>query len=416
MDIITQNTVVNQLFSLLPFEMQTRSPLFDHYTKKLTVSKTIALFTVAVLAKWSSLEAIGLQLRANPHLQEALHLEEISASQLSRKLKDVPTEFLQELFLRLAKKRQEQLSGKEGVSPSIGKLGLVDSTSIPVPRSEGDWARLSVKDSSIKMHLRLIAVSPEEVYPDHMIPSTRNYDDREVAISMFTVKDVTYVMDRGYVQYKLMDGWVVNGYLFVIRLKENHTATVIEQRPLPEGTFIKSDCIVRLGSHSNKMNQSVRLVEFLDDKGRLYRLATTRYDLSAEEIADIYRHRWWIELFFKWMKQHLKLAKVYSTHPQGVWNQLFLALIGNLLIQILRHEQGWTRTDWKVLELVVIYVAKSWESLLEEMSRKATHPSRGRQRPRDSPKKEEFESRVGLIKPRNPNPKKRKSRSKTKIT
>ncbi|MDI4643573.1 IS4 family transposase [Cohnella hashimotonis] len=414
MDIITQNTVISQLFSLLPFDMDHKCSFFDHGAKKLTVAKTMGLLAIAVMAKWPSYDAISMQVRANPYLQQALDLKQISASQLSRKFNEIPTEFFQTLFAQLVVERQCPVEPKSGISKKIGKLGIIDSTSIHVPYSVHDFAKLSVFDSSVKMHLRIVAASPDEVYPDHMIPSTRNYDDREVAVSMVTDPDLTYVMDRGYVKYETMDQWVHDNVRFVMRINHNMSITLLEQREVPHASPILLDAIVRLGRGSKRMKGALRVVEFLDDKARRYRLATTRFDLTAEEIADIYRRRWWIELYFKWMKQHLKLTKLYSTKAQGIWNQLFLALICSLLLLKLQEEQGWRQRTWKVLQAVNAYLMRAWTELCEEMNREASRHSRGRQRAskpttRDSPP----ESRVGWIKERNSNPRKRKPRKKT---
>ena len=403
MDNVTQNSVIQQLISLLPFQVDQRC-MFDLYAKKLTVAKSIVLFTIALLEKSSSYQVIVTKLRANERLQEALELPDISGSQLSRKLNDIPTEFLQELFLQLVAEMSRHTVGDSGISKAIGKLGIVDSTSLHVPYSIGDWARLSSRDSSVKMHLRLIVASPETVYPDHMIPTTRNYDDREVAVHMVTEEDVTYVMDRGYVKYNTMDTWVENDTRFVMRINNNHVFNVVEERAIPEGTHISRDAIVHLGK-SQCMKQSIRLIEFVDEKGRCYRVVTTRYDLTAEEIAEIYRHRWLIELYFKWMKQHLRLVKLFSYKPQAVWNQMFMALIGYLLMLKVKRTTNILKSPWDILVIVSAQLAKSWKSFMAEVERKPTRKSKGRQRkPGAPPPVIDLESRIGWIKPRKTNP------------
>jgi hypothetical protein len=380
MDNVTQYSVINQLFSLLPFHLDTRC-VFDRYTKKLTIAKSIALFTVALLDKWSSYSMMETKLRANEYLQEALALQEISGSQLSRKLNDIPTEFLQTLFLRLVADLNKQTVGDNGISKNIGKLGIVDSTSLHLPFSIGDWARLSSHDTSVKMHLRLIVASPETVYPDHMIPTTRNYDDREIALEMVTELDVTYVMDRGYVKYATMDTWVQNKTQFVMRINNTHITKIVEEREMLPGERIRRDAVVRLGKGYNKMEENVRLIEFEDATGRFYRVVTTRYDLSAEEIADIYRHRWLIELYFKWMKQHLRLVKLFSYKPQAVWNQMFMALIGYLMVLKLKKSiNNTTKTPWNILQKLSAHLGKTWASFMAEVERQPTRKSKGRQR------------------------------------
>ncbi|TYR76204.1 transposase, partial [Rossellomorea vietnamensis] len=90
---------------------------------------------------------------------------------------------------------------------------------------------------------------------------------------------------------------------------------------VPEGKTILRDAKVILGAE--KKMRPVRLVEYQDSEGKTYKVATTRWDLSAIEIAEIYKNRWIIELFFKWIKQSLRFVKVWSTKPQGIWNQMF---------------------------------------------------------------------------------------------
>ena len=117
--------------------------------------------------------------------------------------------------------------------------------------------------------------------------------------------DVTYVMDRGYIDYRQMDGWVLSRIDFVLRLTKRNKVRVIEMHPIVLGSNITLDARVKLGSRFRRMEQEVRLVEFVDETGREYRVVTTRWDLSAEEIAEIYKSRWLIELFFKWLKATL---------------------------------------------------------------------------------------------------------------
>ena len=117
--------------------------------------------------------------------------------------------------------------------------------------------------------------------------------------------DVTYVMDRGYIDYRQMDGWVLSRIDFVLRLTKRNKVRVIEMHPIVLGSNITLDARVKLGSRFRRMEQEVRLVEFVDETGREYRVVTTRWDLSAEEIAEIYKSRWLIELFFKWLKETL---------------------------------------------------------------------------------------------------------------
>ncbi|MNI26367.1 Transposase DDE domain protein [compost metagenome] len=121
-------------------------------------------------------------------------------------------------------------------------------------------------------------------------------------------------------------------------------------------------------------------MEFSDDKDNFYRVLTNVDELSAEQISEIYRHRWMIELFFKWIKQHLKLVKLYSLDPEAIWTQMYLALTAYALVLIVKLETGTTRTPWKVLQLLRIHIHNSWETFLEALFRQPTRTSKGRRK------------------------------------
>src|SRR5690606_5723645 len=183
------------------------------------------------------------------------------------------------------------------------------------------------------------------------IPSTGNVGDCETMGLLVEDDGTIYVMDRGYVKYKQFDEWAANGVRFITRINEKHCVYRVEKElQVPPDTNIVRDAIVQFGSSASRTKENLRLVEFLDDKGHKYRMATSCLDLDATEIADIYRQRWLIELFFKWMKQHLRLVKLYSYHPQGVWNQIFIALIAYAIAMHIQVKSGTKLSLWDVLQ------------------------------------------------------------------
>src|SRR5690606_11337602 len=107
----------------------------------------------------------------------------------------------------------------------------------------------------------------------------------------------------------------------------------------------------------------------------------------------IYRHRWMIELFFKWIKQHLKLVKFYSFAPEAIWTQMYLALTAYALVLIVKLKTGTTHTAGKVLQLLRLYIHSNWNDFLQALFRPPTRSSKGRQkkakrgRPRKHPVK-----------------------------
>lgn len=260
-----------------------------------------------------------------------------------------------------------------------GRLHLVDASNVKLPAFMSDWGYVTQHRNGVKMHVRLVVADSDTVYPDQLLPSTGPVSDYEGADVLVTDPDATYVMDRGYVSYKRMDRWIENGLSFVMRINDHHQANLIEERALPADSSIVTDSVVQMGSAFIQMERSVRLIEFFDEQGRLYRLVTTRMDLTGEEVADIYKHRWLIELFFKWIKGHLRLVKLTSTKPQGLWNQMYTAMITYALALIVRMTCNASKSTWDTLIIMHRYLEKPWNKLVQALQRGPTKASMGRQ-------------------------------------
>lgn len=396
MDNDTHDSVIRQLFSLLPEVLQRRLLFFDDYAKKLTVGKAIQIFIAAQLNLWDSYGTIESQIRAHHKWQELFQLSSISGSQLSRKLDRIPTELLEWIFLQLVARMEKQTGSHHGVTRNIGKLRIIDSSGIRLPLGVGDWARVSRHEGGVKMHLRLVVSSPDTVYPDAVVPTTKNVDDRAISVDLVTASDATYVMDRGYDDYGRMDQWVESNIHFVMRMRDRALTTVVEEYPLAENSSITRDAKVRVGARFRSMKQMVRLIEFYDEKGRFYRLLTSRWDVAAEEIAHIYKNRWLIELYFKWIKQHLRVVKLYSYKPQAIWNQIYLSLITSLIVKCVQLSTKTSKSPWRVLQLLRTYMYHSWQAFMSELFRVPTKKSKGR-RPSEKKKPPKLRTTVGLF-------------------
>ncbi len=390
--------VIRQCLNFIENE-DVRFPLSDHYVKKLTVMKSIRLFIASQLGKWESYDQIALELQISETLQDSVGLPRISASQLSRRLRTLPTEALEALFL-------ERIAEAKSLMPvacsKTGPIRIIDSTCLKLPATLSNWAYVNRKMTQIKIHVRVVALPKGQVIPEKAIPTTGNVHDAETMDLLVEDDGTIYVMDRGYVKYKQFDAWLESGVRFVNRINEKHGVLHVEKEmTVPKDTPIVRDVIVRLGSAFRQTEQLLRLVEFVDDQGRKYRIVTSCFDLSAAEIADIYRQRWLIELFFKWMKQHLRLVKLYSYEPQGVWNQIFLALIAYAIAMCIQLKSGTKLSLWDVLSSLRSCWDKEWTVLEAVLHPKPSRPSKGRQKvPETTKQMPQLRASVGIMKPR----------------
>jgi len=142
-------------------------------------------------------------------------------------------------------------------------------------------------------------------------------------------------------------------------LRKNAVTRVIERFELPEGSLDSSDEMMVIGTTQNRAENVFRLIKVLDSKGNELHLMTNRFDLSADEIAEFYKSRWAIELFFKWLKQHLNIKKFYAQSEQGVHNQVYIAMIVYCLHVLAQLNTNSSKTYLKISRLLK---AASWKS------------------------------------------------------
>ncbi|MEF2248837.1 MULTISPECIES: IS4 family transposase [unclassified Paenibacillus] len=377
-------------------------PIFN-YRRKLTFVKAVKLLIDAQLSRRTDLQDISFALQANEKLQQAISLESISGSQVTRTLRALPLWELQRIWININERLQQRYP-QQGV-PGIGKLHILDSTVLTLPESAGKWAYCSKQSNGIKIHTKLVVADLNTVYPDQIVCSTRGVSDLEVALDLVVDPDAIHVMDRGYIKYTNYKHWLDHNLQFVARIQTRNKTVIVEEREVEEGTPVQrdADVIITFKDNDNQVVETrLRLVEYVDEKDRMYRVLTNVWDLAASQICEVYRHRWMIELFFKWMKQHMQLVHLYSYHPDAVWNQIFLTLIAYGLVMLVRKESETTEHLWVFLKLLRNYMDKTWEQFLIALNREPTKRSTGRKkkkkrgRPRKHPK--EYET-VMLIVP-----------------
>ena len=389
---IPNQTVICKCLDLLPLSDEA-FPIFN-YRRRVKLVKAIKLLIDAQLNQRADLDEISHSLRANTELQQAIGLEEISSSQVVRTLKILPLEVLQSVWLMLTQ-RLQHLYPEKGL-PGLGKLHLIDSTVLSLPEMAGKWAYCSSESNGVKVHMKLVIADTDTVYPDNVICSTRGVADSEVAMDLVMDEAAIHVLDRGYIVYRHYKYWLDHHLYFVARIQKNSKTLIICEREVDENTPVLRDADV-IVSYKDEDKQIIevrlRLVEYIDEKGRLYRVLTNVWEKTAEQICKIYHHRWLIEIFFKWMKQHVSLVHLHSSHEGAVWNQIFLALIGYALVLLLRKEAQTPLAAWPFLKLLRCYMTQAWEKFLLELHREPKKFSKGRRkkgkmgRPRKHPKK-----------------------------
>lgn len=227
------------------------------------------------------------------------------------------------------------------------KLVSLDSTTISLCLSLFPWAQFRRAKGGVKVHVLL---DHDDYMPSFALITKAKQHDRTVA-GRFNLKPGSIVaFDRAYNDYSLFSTWTVNGIFFVTRQKENAVYEVVEQRRPPRHRFILSDEIIRLTGPraEEKCPHPLRRVVVWDrDNDREIVLLTNHLEFGASTIAAIYKDRWEIEIFFKTLKQHLKVKTFIGTSENALRIQIWTALIALLLLKYLHHlsKFGWSMSN-----------------------------------------------------------------------
>ena len=328
MDKFTQKTSFEQWvlpISTTQMEKLIESYQLNYYTKKLYITSFLRLLLFAQLNETESLRALSDTLFSDD-LQKATNLASISFSQLGRRLNQVPTEFFQQIFLNLVAQIHTK-SNFEQRRKTTTPLKIIDSSTLPLNLNNHQWAEFRKTKSGVKLHLRLVYLENGYSYPDKAVLTNAKEHDRGQLEVLVDEKECMYVFDRGYLDYERFDCMTDDGFFFVSRLRKNAVIRVLEPFELPTDSIVSSDEMIVIGTTQNRAENLFRLIKVLDTKGKELHLITNHFDISADEIAELYKSRWAIELFFKWMKQHLNIKKFYGQSEQAVHNQVYIAMI-----------------------------------------------------------------------------------------
>nr|WP_235182565.1 transposase [Gracilibacillus boraciitolerans] len=184
------------------------------------------------------------------------------------------------------------------------------------------------------------------------------------------------VFDRGYYNFEKFDAYCDDGFHFVTRIKNNTIVQVIEEVPIDPASSIIREAVVKIG----KMKHPLRLIETRDSEGNQIRIVCNDAKRSALEISDLYRKKWQIELFFKSVKQHLVLKKLYGKSQNAVFNQIYIAMIVFCLTLLIKHHIGYQGSLLEMLDWLKDYWCKQMKTFLAELSETSDRISSGRQK------------------------------------
>ena len=332
-----QNTVFHTFTKLIPWASLEKSVAAhgaDAKARGLNTRSHLLALLHAQFCGATSLREIETCLSSQRHRLYHLGLRPVKRSTLAEANAGRPWQVFGELFGHMVKQAHPGLrrATREAVR-------LIDSTTVRLSNLSADWARFSAAACGAKAH---IVYDPDADCPVHMVVTPEKVNDITAAKAMPIESGATYVFDLGYYDY----GWWAEldraGCRFVTRLKSNTPLTVLQERdvlPGSPGSIILSERIGRLparqaASRKNPFQAKVREIRVIIETGKTLRIVTNDLDTPAQEIAELYKRRWAIELFFRWVKQTLKIKHFLGTSENAVRIQIAVALIAFLLLRM----------------------------------------------------------------------------------
>ena len=231
-------------------------------------------------------------------------------------------------------------------------IKLLDSSTITLTMSLYEWAHYTTKKGAVKMHTLL---DYDSLLPEFVNITDGKCGDNRGALDIPVSPHSVVVADRGYCDFSLLDYWDSRNVFFVVRHRDNLLYSQIEERLLPEtrAQNVLIDEIIELTGEQTKKKYTkpLRRIAIWNDKhGYVVQLLTNNFKLSASTIAQLYKARWMIEIFFRNIKQLLKIKSFIGTSRNAVETQIWTALSTMLLLCLLKHI---AKYKWGLANLVV---------------------------------------------------------------
>ena len=257
-----------------------------------------------------------------------------------------PWQLYEGVFYVLLGRCQKEAAGKKRKFRFKHKLLSIDSTVIPLCLSMFDWAQYKRTKGAVKLHMVL---DHDGYLPSYAVLTDGKEQDITAAKKMTFAPDTMIVFDRGYTDYAWWLSLTRKKVHFVTRLKDCAEYGVVEQREVPKNSNIIRDEVILLTAQQEIGKQALlrRIEIWVEEKNETMVFVTNNLKLAASTIAAIYKERWQIELFFKALKQSLRIKTFVGTSENAVQTQIWTALIAMLIAKYLqlRSTFGWSLSN-----------------------------------------------------------------------
>ena len=338
-------TVLGQLLRLVPrheFEQLARQHHRGRRLRSIRRWDQFVALAVAQLTGRSSLRDLVANLEAQGRKLYHLGTRGVRRSSLARVNRDQPAS----LFEAIASRLLQRAGSKAPRHPFRfrGKLISLDASFVEMTASVFPWAKFRSTKGAIKLH---VGLDHDGYLPAFVAMTDGKGYEVDWAKTLDLPPGSVVVFDRGFIEYDFFNQLSQKKIRFVTRYRKDLRFRVLKRRPVDRSRGLTSDQTIRL---QGRRGLVLRRVGYRDpESGRHYHFLTNATDLAALTIAKIYRDRWKIELFFKWIKQNLKIKTFLGTSPNAVLSQIWVAVCAYLLLAYLRFQ---ATTGWSMQQIL----------------------------------------------------------------
>ena len=347
------NTVLNQILKIVPrHEFETLAK--EHHSGRAfrTASRwsQFVSLSMAQLTGRNSLRDVVENVSAQAHRLYHLGSARLTRTNLSRINENKPYELYEALFGKLLKRCQSKTSGHNFRFDS--PLYSLDASTIDLCLSMFPWADFRTTKGAIKLH---VGLNHDGYLPEFVSITDGKCADVSAGRKVNFPKGSIVVMDKGYNDYQWYKQLNDKGIIFVTRLKKNAKYRVVKRHASLKNKGISSDQTIEFTGKqtAKKCPIHLRRIGYRDvTTGKHYIFLTNNFKLSAKTIADIYKARWQVELFFKWIKQNLKIKSFIGTSKNAVMTQIWIAMCVYLILAFLKLQSVTNKSMQQILRLL----------------------------------------------------------------
>ncbi len=347
------NTIFAQILKLVPrheFESLAKQ---HHSGRAFRKASRWSQFTCLVLAQITgrcSLRDIVDNVASQVHRLYHLGCSKLSRSNLSRMNEDKPYELYEALFGKLLQRCHSHAPGHD--FKFRNRLYSLDASVIDLCLSVFPWADFRSTKGAIKLH---VGLNHAGYLPEFVAITEGSCHDVNMGKLLQFPKGSIVVMDRGYNDYGWYKELTDKGIFFVTRLKSNAKYRVVKRAKVNKETGLTCDHTIEFTGQQTKKKCPIRLrrIGYRDPvTGNRYVFLTNHFKLSAKTIADIYKSRWQVELFFKWIKQNLKIKSFIGTSKNAVLTQIWIAMCVYLILAFIKFQSRLKKSMRQILRLL----------------------------------------------------------------